>query len=138
LRAAEVYDALADDRKEIAMRRIKHWQDAVNACLGAWLIAAPWVLGFQGVTIAALATAAIGILLFASCVGAMSEPAAWEEWMDVGLGVLLLISPVLLGFHAVDAAVQNALIVGGAVTVLALWVLAADDEFASAWQRLLG
>ena len=120
------------------MKRIKHWQDPANAALGAWLVASPWVLGFQGVTVAMVTTAAIGVLLLASSLGAMSVAAAGEEWLDAGLGVLLMVAPMLLGFDAVDAALQNALIVGAVVTVLALWVLASDGEFAAAWQRFVG
>ena len=120
------------------MKRIKHWQDAANAVLGAWLVASPWLLGFHGVTVAMVTTVAIGVLLVASSVGAMQLPAAWEEWMDAALGVLLMVSPALLGFDAVSAALYNALITGGVVTVLALWVLATDDDFAAAWQRLVG
>lgn len=120
------------------MKRIKHWQDAANAALGAWLVASPWLLGFQGVTVAMVTTVAIGVLLVASSVGAMQLPAAWEEWMDAALGMLLMVAPALLGFDAVDAALINALVTGGLVTVLALWVLASDDDFAAAWQRLVG
>lgn len=120
------------------MKRVKHWQDAANAVVGAWLIVSPWVLGFQAVTVAMVVTAAIGVLLIASSVGAMSVPAAWEEWLDAILGAALMMAPMLLGFDAVPAALTNALIGGALVVVLALWVLATDDEFASAWQRLVG
>ena len=120
------------------MKRIKHWQDPVNACLGAWLVASPWALGFQGVTVATVSTMAIGVLLVASSVGAMQLPAAWEEWLDAALGLALMVAPALLGFDAVDAALQNALVTGGIVTVLALWVLATDDEITDAWQRFVG
>ena len=120
------------------MKRIKHWQDPVNAMLGGWLVASPWVLGFQGVTVAMVTTVAIGVLLVASSVGAMRLPAAWEEWLDASLGVLLMVAPALLGFDTVDAALTSALVTGAAVTVLALWVRASDDEFAAAWQRFVG
>ena len=119
------------------MKRVKHWQDVVNAMLGAWLILSPWVLGFQGVVIATTSTVAVGAILVASSVGAMQVPAAWEEWLDVILGVALMLSPVMLGFDAVRPALQNALISGGAVTVLAIWVLVTDDDFAALWQRLV-
>ena len=77
------------------MKRIKHWQDAANAILGAWLVVSPWPLAFQGVTVATVTTMAIGVLLVASSVGAMQLPAAWEEWMDAALGVLLWLPPVI-------------------------------------------
>jgi len=120
------------------MKRVKHWQDPVNALLGAWLILSPWVLGFQGVVVATVSTMAVGALLIASSLGAMQLSQAWEEWLDVILGVALMLSPMLLGFDAVRPALQNALFTGGAVTVLALWVLASDDEIAAFWQRLVG
>lgn len=118
--------------------RVKHWQDLANALLGAWLVVSPWALDFESVTVAMVSTMAIGTLLVASSAGAMVLPSAWEEWLDAGLGAALMMAPVLLGFDGVDAALQNALIVGAVVTFLALWVLATDDEFAAAWQRIVG
>src|SRR5882724_11628663 len=32
--------------RRYVMKQMKHWQDPVNAVLGAWLILSPWVLGF--------------------------------------------------------------------------------------------
>lgn len=120
------------------MRKVKHWQDPVNAVLGAWLIASPWVLGFQGVPAALLSTTAIGVLLIANSLGAMQVAQAWEEWLDALLGIAMMLLPFLLGFDATRAALGNALVVGGLVTLLALWVLVSDDEFAATWQRLVG
>jgi hypothetical protein len=120
------------------MKHVKHWQDPVNALLGAWLILSPWVLGFQFVMAATAVTTALGALLVASSVEAMQVPQAWEEWLDILIGVGLMLAPVLFGFDAVRPALQNALVTGGLVTVLALWVLVTDDEFASVWQRLVG
>jgi hypothetical protein len=119
------------------MKRVKHWQDAVTALLGIWLIVSPWVLGFQGVVVATVTAVALGALLIANSFGAMQVSQAWEEWLDVILGVALMLSPLLLGFDAVRPALQNALITGGAVTLLAIWVLASDDEIAAFWQRLV-
>lgn len=119
------------------MKQVKHWQDPVNALLGAWLVASPWVLGFQGMLVAAAVTTAIGALLVASSIEAMQMPQAWEEWLDVVLGVGLMLSPLLFGFNGVAAALLNALITGGLVTVLAVWVLLSDDDFADGWQQLI-
>lgn len=110
------------------MKQVKHWQDPVNAILGAWLVLSPWLLGFSGLMIATTSAVAIGLLLIASSLGAMQVPQAWEEWMDVGLGVALVIAPWLLGFDGHGVAMQNALVTGLAVTVLAVWVLLTDKE----------
>jgi len=129
----------AGRRKEFLMKtHVKHWQDPVNALLGAWLVVSPWVLGFQSVTVAMVSTVAIGVLLVASSAGAMLLPAAWEEWLDAILGAALMLAPLLLGFDGVDAALLNALVTGGVVTFLALWVLASDDEFAASWRGIVG
>jgi hypothetical protein len=120
------------------MKRVKHWQDPANALLGAWLIVSPWILGFQGVIVAAVSTAALGALLIASSIEAMQVSQAWEEWLDVALGVVLMLLPVVFGFDGNPAALQNALLTGSTVIALALWVLATDDEFASGWDRQAG
>lgn len=119
------------------MKRVKHWQDPVNALLGAWLIVSPWVLGFQNVVVAMVSTMAIGALLIASSLEAMQVPQAWEEWLDVGLGALLMVLPALLGFDSVAPALQNALVSGAVVTALAIWVLVTDDDFAASWERIV-
>lgn len=120
------------------MKHVKHWQDPANALLALWLVVSPWVLGFSGVTLATVTTVAAGVLLLASSLGAMAMPGAWEEWLDALLGGALMAAPLLLGFDGVDAALQNALLTGAAVVVLALSVLATDDEFADSWRRLVG
>lgn len=120
------------------MKHVKHWQDPVNALLGAWLVASPWVLGYQSMLVAAAVTTASGALLIASSVEAMQVPQAWEEWLDVMLGIGLMLAPLLFGFDGVAPALQNALLTGGVVTVLAISVLVTDDEFATSWDKTVG
>ncbi|MDB5896797.1 MAG: repeat-containing protein [Ramlibacter sp.] len=120
------------------MTHMKHWQDPVNALLGAWLVVSPWVLGFQDVTVATTSTVTIGVLLVAFSLGAISAPQAWEEWGEVRLGVLLMVTPALLGFSAIPAALHNALFTGSLVVVLSLWVLGTDKDYRGWWQRLVG
>jgi hypothetical protein len=120
------------------MARVKHWQDPVNALLGVWLVLSPWILGFHSVVIATATTAAVGALLFATSIGAMQFSQAWEEWLDVVLGVVLMLLPVVFGFDGVRPALQNALVCGAIVTFLALWVLASDDVLAGWWEKNVG
>jgi hypothetical protein len=119
-------------------KRMKHWQDPVNALLGAWLILSPWVVGFADERIAMFNFVAVGVLLIAAAIGAIVVPKAWEEWMEVALGVWLMASPWLLGFAGNMVAMQNALFCGLLVTVLALWVLGTDDEYGGWLHRLVG
>jgi hypothetical protein len=48
------------------------WQDWLNGVLGAWLVIAPWVLGFGSLATAAWNHVSVGLLVLAF--------AAWELW----------------------------------------------------------
>jgi len=101
---------------------MKHWQDSINALLGAWLILAPWALGFQSDLSAAANTAVVGLLLLAAALGAIFVPRAWEEWTESALGLWLVLSPWALGFDTL-AARANAVVTGLVILTLALWAL---------------
>jgi hypothetical protein len=47
------------------MKRLKHWQDAVNSVLAAWLALSPWALGFSADGQTMLAAVATGIAIAA-------------------------------------------------------------------------
>ena len=117
------------------MKRNVHWQDGVNAGLGAWLILSPWVLDFEHVTVATTSTMALGALLLASSVEAIAVPDAWEEWLDVAIGIALMLAPALLGFDSIPKALVNGMVIGACVVILALWVLGSDDELVASWER---
>src|SRR6187431_1831815 len=101
------------------MRSPKHWQDAANASLGIWLILSPWVLGFQGMSMAMSNAVVMGLALVAVALGAMLLPQAWEEWSEGALGLWLLASPWLLGFGWQRDALLNTSLTGLVVLVLA-------------------
>lgn len=106
---------------------MKHWQDPVNAVLGAWLILSPWALGFSGSTPAMANFAIVGILLLATALGAIFVPRAWEEWTESALGLWLVISPWVVGYAAVDSAKANAILAGLVILTLALWAVQDDS-----------
>jgi hypothetical protein len=120
------------------MKQMKHWQDPVNALLGAWLVLSPWIIGFTDERVILFNFLAVGALLVAAAIGAIVVPKAWEEWVEVVLGVWLMVSPWALGFDGHMAAMQIALFGGLVVTVLALWVLGTDDEYGGWLHRLVG
>ncbi len=120
------------------MKQMKHWQDPVNALLGAWMIVSPWAIGFADDTVAMANFVVVGILLIAAALGAILVPKAWEEWVETALGVWLMASPWVLGYAGMQAAMQDALFTGLVVTVLALWVLGTDDEYGGWLHRLTG
>ena len=115
------------------MTHFKHWQDAVNAVLGAWLAMSPWALGYSAETAATVSAVVAGIALVAAARGAMFVPRAWEEWTAGALGLWMVVSPWLLGFAAVTDAMRNAVATGIAVMALAAWTLMTDADYRPHW-----
>ena len=111
------------------MKQMKHWQDPVNAVLGAWLVASPWVLGFQGNPTALSAMMVFGVALIAAAAGAMWLPQAWEEWAEAALGALVIASPWLFDFSTLEVARNSAIVSGLVVLGLALWVVGTDKDW---------
>ena len=116
------------------MRNVKHWQDPLNALLGAWLALSPWVLGFQHEMAPTASGMIAGLALIAASLGAMFVPRAWEEWSQAGLGLWMIVSPWVLGFSSQMDIMRVAVASGIVVLALALWVLATDKDY-SAWMH---
>jgi hypothetical protein len=55
-----------------ALAAFAEWEEWINLALGIWLAAAPWVLGFAGITNAMWTHLVVGLLVAAA--------AAWEIW----------------------------------------------------------
>jgi len=112
---------------------IKHWQDPLNLILGLWMLVSPWVLNHQAETNPTWNAAILGILIAAVALFTLFRVMAWEEWANVVFGVWLVISPWILGFSGLGAAMWNAVIVGAVVAVLALWALGTDKDIGGWW-----
>src|SRR5438477_12073947 len=102
---------------------IKHWQDPLNLILGVWMMASPWALRYQDHMHAPSNAVILGAVVAVAALIALFKVMAWEEWVNVALGVWLAVSPWLLGFNGVIPAMWNAVIGGILVAVLALWAL---------------
>ena len=83
------------------MRNMKHWQDPLNALVGAWLVLSPWAMGFEAQMAPTASSVVVGLALIAASLGAMFVPRAWEEWSQAVLGLWMIASPWLLGGGAV-------------------------------------
>jgi SPW repeat len=124
-----------DRRPEVfTMKQLKHWQDAVNAVLGVWMVLSPWAAGYWDDLAASTNAVLIGLALSAAALGAALAPRAWEEWTEVLLGLWLIVSPWALGFSAFAAAMAVAVATGIVVMGLALWTLATDKDY-TGWLR---
>jgi hypothetical protein len=98
----------------------KQWQDWSSWALGIWLLLSPWTLFFEFEPTAMHNALVIGTLIIVAEVVELSIFRDWEEWINVGLGIWLLISPWALGI-ASSAARLNFVIVGALVVALALY-----------------
>lgn len=119
------------------MKQLKHWQDPVNALVGACLIISPWALGFQSATVAMLNATLVGLALLAAALGAILVPRAWEEWTEFALGIWLVASPWVLGFADLSEARLGAVVAGVVVTALSLWTLMTDEDYSHWWRDRL-
>jgi hypothetical protein len=112
----------------------KHWQDAVNAVIGAWLLLSPWAVGYSGDALATGNAVLVGLALVAAALGAILVPRAWEEWSEAAVGAWLVVSPWVLGFAGQTDARMSAVSLGAAVMALALWTIASDKDLQT-WRR---
>lgn len=99
----------------------KHWPDWINLILGIWLIITPFLFGFSGQTMALRNAVISGIVTSVIALGAVSAFMVWEEWLNFIVGLWLIVSPWVLGFSMVTAAVWNLVIVGLLVVFFSLW-----------------
>jgi len=113
----------------------KHWQDWGNIVLGLWIFASPWVLQHTmaaGTTVTGVTASSaamwslyiVGIAIAALAAAALLAFQTWEEWINLTLGIWLLLSPWALGFSSSTLLMWNAVIAGSLVVVLAGWAIA--------------
>jgi len=97
------------------------WKDAGNLVLGIWLAVSPWVLAYAHEVTPAWNAHIVGIVIAVAAAAALIAFHRWEEWVNAALAAWLIVSPYLLGFSALYAALWNQLAVGVLVGALAIW-----------------
>ena len=99
--------------------------DWINLLLGFALLISPFVLGFATGT--PMINAVVGgVVILAIAIMALVSFARWEEWLNLILGLWVLVSPWVLGFTGIKAALETHVVIGLAVAVLAaieLWLV---------------
>ena len=89
--------------------------------LAGLLLFSPWIYGFGSAPAAAPDAWICGTLIGFSSLWGLALYRGWEEWVGLPVGLWLLLSPWLLGFHhAVLAAMRVDVTIGMAVVVIAL------------------
>lgn len=104
------------------------WSNWLMLILAAWLFISPWVLP------AAVAGAwtwnfwIVAVIAAALAVGALSQVAQWEDWINLALGVWLFVSPWFLGYAGTESIAWNSYIVGALMAVIAIWGIVAARQ----------
>ncbi len=109
----------------------RRWQDWVLLILGIWLFVSPfWMAGYASTEgVSAWNSYIFGVLVVAFAWAALAAYRRWEEWVELAIGIWLVISPFVLTFyHAERGAAWNHIILGVLVVIGALWALATSPR----------
>ncbi len=90
----------------------KRWQDYTNILLGVWLVLTP-LFGIGAVSdVAAINSYLTGAAVAIFAIAALARPQMWEEYINLVLGLWLILAPFALGFTNLAAPMWNQIIVG--------------------------
>jgi len=90
----------------------QRWQDWTVVLLGAWLVLAP-LFGIGAISdVAAINSYLIGTVVVIFGIAALVRPQLWEEYVNLALGIWLIIAPFALGFTNQAGPMWNQIIVG--------------------------
>jgi hypothetical protein len=95
---------------------------------GVWLVLSPiWMAGYDSTSsVAAWNSYISGGLVAAFAIAALARPRRWEEWLQLLLGIWLVVAPPVLGYYITEnAAAWNQIVLGMLITADAVWLLAA-------------
>jgi len=93
--------------------------DLANLVMGLSLAAAPWMLGFSAYEPAALSAVFIGDAIAIVAVLALVSFAAWQEWLNLCLGISAGVAPWIAGFSETTNATYGHVLVGVIVAAMA-------------------
>jgi hypothetical protein len=114
----------------------KRWQDWINLILGVWTFASPWVFGFAaGTNTAARAMWILGAAIIVFAAFAVYMHKAWEEVINILLGICLFASPFVLSFTENQTPTANAVVVGLLVTAFAVWAMLKEAAVQKWWHE---
>ncbi|TPI43678.1 hypothetical protein FJ414_02335 [Mesorhizobium sp. B3-1-6] len=98
-------------------------QDWITLVLAICLFISPWVIGFTAAMVPAWNAWIVGVLLGALALATLSVFAEWEEWVNVVLGLWLIVSPWLLGFAADTHIMATHVVLGVLVAAASAWAV---------------
>lgn len=109
--------------------RMSHqWRDVANLILGLWMLISPWPLSYIDQPTAAWNAHIVGIIVAVAAIATLIAFHKWEEWVNVVLGIWLIVSPFLLGYEMLSNALWNQIVLGIVIGVLALWTAVTSTQ----------
>lgn len=95
----------------------------LNILAGLWLIISPFVLGYSALRGTMWNDVIVGIIIALIAAGKLfrGRDLQWLSWINVVLGLWLIISPFVFGNSGNTRVLYNEIIVGIVVVVLAAW-----------------
>jgi len=99
-------------------RKSKDW---VTLVLAICLFISPWVIGFTAAMMPAWNAWIVGVLLGALALATLSVFAEWEEWVNLVLGLWLIVSPWVLHFAADRNVMITHVVLGVLVVAASAW-----------------
>jgi len=102
----------------------RQWEDWASMGLGLLIVISPWLTERPPTEAALLNTMIVGLLVL--CIGALELAflRRWEEWIELALGVWLVISPWLFGYSQLALITSAHVVLGAlvaAIAALELW-----------------
>lgn len=109
------------------------WQDWANVVLAILLFISPWVFQFAGAPAAGETGGAVGssaaawnawlcaLVVAGLAVAALLRFFEWEEWLNGLIGLWIMVSPWILGFSAMAAAMWSAVVLGALIAIASFW-----------------
>lgn len=105
----------------------QRWQDWVMLVFGAWVFFSPfWMPGYHSHRdVAAWNSYIFGAIAFVLAWAALATRQLWEEWINLLIGIWLVIAPFVLRFYGSETgAASNQIVLGLLIGIDAIWVLA--------------
>lgn len=118
---------------DVVMRRTQETAiDWANLVAGVVLAATPWLFGYAGAAAPQWNALIVGVVIALVAIGALVSFRQWEEWVNLVLGLWVIISPWVLGFSGMRNAMVSHVVLGIIIAVLAAVELWLANQRASA------
>lgn len=102
----------------------RHWQDWVDLLLGLAVLASPWLLDFSASAAPTWNAVIVGSAVILLSAVAITHLEPWEEWLQIALGLWLIVSSWMLDYGDAHKALACHVGLGLMITLLAaseLW-----------------